>query len=252
MKKIADNFCGYLKVGDDKYTYYVSDNIVTLLPAQSDKRKIHESFDRICNRDIERPKYLFGEDNGGMIAILHNGKFSTSGMGFSPAIKFATPIIIKASSNAQGFFSMMTEPWEKFHAITFYGGNINALCDPGLAIQPPDVDQYLKYDGAREIRMRPWSDYTRSIDFRIGNEKVTLTFSIRQDGGINGIEHQGAYNLGNLNSFIRFSFENAQYFDRIQECYLIAKKLIAILTSQNNVYFEGYLSQKNSDDKYYE
>ena len=49
MKKIADNFCGYLKVGDDKYTYYVSDNIVTLLPAQSDKRKIYEFFDRICN-----------------------------------------------------------------------------------------------------------------------------------------------------------------------------------------------------------
>lgn len=252
MKKIAANFCGYLMVGDDKYTYYVSDNIVTLLPAQSDKRKIYESFDKICNRDIERPEYLFGEDNGGMIAILRNGKFSTSGMGFSPAIKFATPIIIKASGNAQGFFSMMTEPWEKFHAITFYGGNINALCDPGLAIQPLDVDQYLKYDGAREIRMRPWSDYTRSIDFRIGNEKVTLTFSIRQDGGTNGIEYQGAYNLGNLNSFIRFSFENAQYFDRIQECYLIAKKLIAILTSQNNVYFEGYLSQKNSDDKFFE
>ena len=37
MRKIADNFCGYLKVGDDKYTYYISDNIVTLLPAQSDK-----------------------------------------------------------------------------------------------------------------------------------------------------------------------------------------------------------------------
>lgn len=90
------------------------------------------------------------------------------------------------------------------------------------------------------------------LTLELGNEKVTLTFSIRQDGGINGIEHQDAYNLGNLNSFIRFSFENAQYFDRIQECYLIAKKLIAILTSQNNVYFEGYLSQKNSDDKYYE
>lgn len=100
MRKIADNFCGYLKVGDDKYTYYISDNIVTLLPAQSNNRKIYESFDRIRNRDIERPEYLFGEDNGGMIAILRNGKFSTSGMGFSPVIKFATPIIIKAIGNA--------------------------------------------------------------------------------------------------------------------------------------------------------
>lgn len=215
MRKIADNFCGYLKVGEDKYTYNVSDNIVTLLPAQSENKKIYESFDRIRNRGIDQQEYLFGEDNDGMIAILRNGKFSSSNMGFNPVIKFATPIIIKASGNAQGFFSMMTESWEKFHAITFYGGNINALCDPGLAIQPPDIDKYLKYDGAREIRMRPWGDYTRSIDFRIGNEKVTLTFSIRQDGGTNGVEHQGAYNLGDLNSFIRFSFENAQHFDRI-------------------------------------
>ena len=29
MKKISDNFCGYLKVGDDKCAYSVSNNIVT-------------------------------------------------------------------------------------------------------------------------------------------------------------------------------------------------------------------------------
>ena len=178
MRKIADDFCGYLTVGEDNYTYHILNNIVTLLPAQSEKSKIYESFDRIRNRDIDRPEYLFGEDNDGMIAILRNGKFSTGGMGFSPTIKFATPIIIKASGNAQGFFDMMKEPWYKFHAITFYGGNINALCDPGLALQPSDVHDYLKYDGASEIRMRPWNDYSRSIDFKIGNEKVTLTFSI--------------------------------------------------------------------------
>lgn len=252
MRKIADNFCGYLKAGDDTYTYNVLDNIVTLLPAQSEKRKIYESFDRIRTRDMDLPEYLFGEDYDGEVAILRNGKFGIGDMGFSPSIKFVTPIIIKARGNAEGFFSMMTEPWEKFHAITFYGGNINSLCDPGLAIQPPDADKFLKYDGAREIKMRPWNDYTRSIDFKIENEKVTLKFSIKQDKGANGIEHQGAYNLGNLNSFIRFSFEKAQHFDSIQKYYKIAKKLIAILTSQNNVFFEVSLSQKNSDGKYFE
>ena len=70
MRKIADNFCGYLKVGNDKYTYNVSSNIVTLLPAQSENRKIYESFNRICTRDVNPPEYLFGEDNDGMIAIL--------------------------------------------------------------------------------------------------------------------------------------------------------------------------------------
>lgn len=252
MRKIADNFCGYLKVGNDKYTYNVSSNIVTLLPAQSENRKIYESFNRICTRDVNPPEYLFGEDNDGMIAILRSGEFNTNNIVFSPAIKFATPIIIKAKGNAHGFFSMMTEPWEKFHAITFYGGNINALFDPGFAIQPPDADEYLKYDGIRKTKMRPWDDYTRSIDFKILNEKVTLTISVRRDAGTNDIRHQGGYNLGNLNSFIRFSFENAKHFNRIQEYYKIAKRLIAILTSQNNIFFEVYLSQKNSEGKYFE
>lgn len=251
MRKIADHFCGYLTIDEDKYTYNILNNIVTLLPAQSEKGKIYESFDRIRNRNIDRPGYLFGEDNDSMIAILCNGKFSTRGMGFSPIIKFTTSIIIKAYGNAQGFFNMMTEPWHKFHAITFYGGNINALCDPRVAIQPSDINEYLKYGGAREIRMRPWSDYTRSIDFRIGNEKVTLTFSIGQDRGTNDTGHQSAYNLGNLNSFIRLSFEDAQHFNMIQECYLLVKKLIAILTSQNNVYFDVYISQKNLDGKFF-
>ena len=39
MKKINENFCGYIKVADDTYTYNVSDNTVTLLPAQSDAKK---------------------------------------------------------------------------------------------------------------------------------------------------------------------------------------------------------------------
>ncbi len=78
-----------------------------------------------------------------------------------------------------------------------------------MAVKPSDTDEYLKYDREREIKMRPWKDYTRSIDFKIENEKVTLTCSIKQDEGINDIEHKGAYNLGSLNSFIRFSFENA-------------------------------------------
>lgn len=39
MKKINDNFCGYLKVKDNIYAYNVLKNIVTLLPAQSDRQK---------------------------------------------------------------------------------------------------------------------------------------------------------------------------------------------------------------------
>lgn len=252
MKIIDDNFCGYIWVGDDAYTYNVAENIVTLLPAQSDVEERYDTFHRIRSHNTGESEFLFGENNNSKIAILRNGKLATSPLRTNVSIRFATPIIIKACGNAQGFYNMLTEPWEKFHAITFYGGNINALCNPSLAIEPPDVDKYLKYDGAREIKMRPWSDYTRSVDFEIESEKITLTFSIGQTTETNNIESKGAYNLGKLDSFICFSFENAQEFEMIEKYYMIARKLVAILTSQNNVCFEEiYFSQRNFEQKYF-
>lgn len=252
MKKIDENFCGYIKVEGDTYTYNVSDNRVTLLPAQSDAQKRYDSLNRIKSHNTDIPEYLFGEDNNSMIAILRKGKFVTNPIGTNVAIRFATPIIIKAYGNTQGFFSMLTEDWCKFHAITFCGGNINALYIPNIAIEQPDISELLKYDGARTIKMRPWSDYTRTTEFQIENEKVTLTVSIGQTAETNNAENRGAYNLGKMYTFFRFSFENAQRFEKIEKYYIIVKKIVAILTSQNNVCFEEvYLSQRNSEQKYF-
>lgn len=97
-----------------------------MLPAQSDPQKRDDSLYRIKSHKTDTPEYLFGEDNNSMIAILRNGKFVTDPIGTNVAIRFATPIIIKACGNAEGFFNMLTEDWCKFHAITFCGGNINA------------------------------------------------------------------------------------------------------------------------------
>lgn len=252
MKKINENFCGYIKVEDDTYTYNVSDNIVTLLPAQSDVSKRYDSLYRIKSHNTDTPEYLFGEDEDSMIAILRKGKFVTNLIGTNVAIRFATPIIIKASGNAQGFFSKLTEDWCKFHAITFCGGNINALYTPDIAIEKPDISELLKYDGARTIKMRPWSDYTRTTEFQIENEKVTLIVSVGQTAETNSAENRGAYNLGKMYTFFRFSFENAQRFEKIEKYYIIVKKIVAILTAQNNVCFEEvYLSQRNSEQKYF-
>lgn len=252
MKKINENFCGYIKVEDDTYTYNVSDNIVTLLPAQSDAPKRYDSLYRIKSHNTDTPEYLFGEDGDSMIAILRKGKFVTNFIGTNVAIRFATPIIIKANGNAQGFFSMLTEDWCKFHAITFCGGNINALYTPDIAIEQPDISELLKYDGARIIKMRPWNDYTRTTEFQIENEKVTLTVSVGQTAETNNAENRGAYNFGKMYTFFRFSFENAQRFEKIEKYYIIVKKIVAILTSQNNVCFEEvYLSQRNSEQKYF-
>lgn len=141
MKKINDNFCGYIKVDNDIYTYNVSTNIVTLLPAQSDRINRHEAIEHIRSRNTDFPEYLFGEDENGMIAMLRKGKFATSFLGINTIVKFATPIIVKACGNAHGFFSMMTEEWNKFHAITFYGGNVNALYNFDFAIEFSEIDE---------------------------------------------------------------------------------------------------------------
>lgn len=100
--------------------------------------------------------------------------------------------------------------------------------------------------------MRPWSDYTRTTEFQIENEKVTLTVSVGQTAETNNAENRGAYNLGKMYTFFRFSFENAQRFEKIEKYYIIVKKIVAIMTAQNNVCFEEvYLSQRNSEQKYF-
>ena len=86
-------FCGYIKVEDDTYTYNVSDNIVTLLPAQSDPQKRDDSLYRIKSHKTDTPEYLFGEDNNSMIAILRNGNLLQILFGTNVAIRFATPIL---------------------------------------------------------------------------------------------------------------------------------------------------------------
>jgi len=255
MTKITDNFCGYLDVGDDTFAYNVSNHVVTLLPAQIEEAKRYEVLDRIRSRNIDASEYLFGvSDDNCRIAMLRNGKFSGDSFGLNSSIQFGTPIIIKASGNFGDFYNMLTESWDNFHAITFFGGNINALCNPQMAVQRSPLDEYKKMsssDGAREIKIRPWNDYTRSVDFEIEGEKATLTISVSQTGEANNSENMESYSLGELNSFIRFSFENAQGFDKIAKYYRVVKSLIAILTTQNNISFEVYLSQRNSDNQYF-
>lgn len=251
MTKIAESFNGYLNVGGDTFTYNVSNYIVTLLPAQSEETKKYEVFERICSRNIDLPEYLFGDDNNSKIAMLCNSKLNTGFLGINPSVQFATPIIIKASGNTANFFNMLTQDWDKFHSITFCGGNINSLCNPQMAVERPRLNESLKNDGAREIKIRPWSDYTRSIDFEIDGEKAILTISVSQTGEANNSDHMESYSLGELKSFMRFSFENAQDFDKIAKYYKVAKSLIAILTMRNNISFEVYVSQKNSDNQYF-
>ena len=146
----------------------------------------------MCSRDIDISEYLFGDDNNSKIAMLRNGRFKVGFLGINPSIQFVAPVIIKSSGNTADFYNMLTQDWDKFHAITFYGGNINAICNPQIAVEQPRFDEWLKNDGAREIKIRPWSDYTRTLDFEIDGEKVNMTISVLQTGATSNIDHMGA------------------------------------------------------------
>lgn len=253
MKKKNENSCGYLNVDNDVYTYYVSNGIVTLLPAQTNDEMRCSSVRRIRSRNTDSSEYLFGKDsNNTMIAMLRKGKFDEDIFGINSSVMFATPIIIKADGNTYNFISMLTDDWCKFHSITFYGGNLSALYDPSIAVRISDIADLINYNGERTIKILPWDEYTKTIEFQIFNEKVILTISVGQRAGNNNTEQQGAYTLGKMNSFFQFAFERAQGFEMVEKYYEIARKMVAILTAQNNVCFEEvYLCQRNSDQKYF-
>ena len=247
MKSIKDDFCGYLEIENNKYTYNISNDLVTVLPAQSESRRIYESFNCLMTHNTDAPEYFYGEDDNTKIAILCKGKFVTSPIGISVSAKFRTPIIVKSSGNADGFCNRLTAPWNKFHAITFYGGSINTIYDPVAAIEPMSYPEY--FDGIKEINLRSWNDYSYETFFQIEDKEITLILSIGLKNK-KGSENNGSCNLGELDSYIRFSFADEQGFEEIEKYYVIARKMVAILTQQNNVFFEEvYLSQRDSENK---
>lgn len=244
--KIADSFNGYLNIDGEAFAYNVSNQIVTLLPAQSDIRKRYEVTERIATRTVQLPEFLYGEDNSAQIAFMRTSDFYRSRFGFVPALSFSPPIIFKANGNADGYYKNLTEDWDRFHAITFVGGNINALYDPQIAIVQRQKNDILTRDGATEIKTRPWEDYTRTMVLTIDDQRVTLTLSVYQRGENHDKTRKESFVLGELSTFIRFTFENSQSFACVEKYYRIAHSLIALLTRQKNVGFETYLSQRNS------
>ena len=246
MMKITENFSGYVDIDGESFTYSYSNQIVTLLPARNDVSERYEVVDRTVHHDIELPEFIYGVDNNAQIAFMRTTAFSQS-HGFVPALMFSPPLIIKAAGNAKGYFDHLSDDWDKFHAITFWGGNINAICDPQRAFVQRQKDDPLPQDGATEIKTRPWNEYSLTEDFEINGQPVSLTVSVNQSGQNYDKTRNDAFVLGELNSFIRFSFENSQSLSCIKEYYMITKALVAFLTKQSNVSFEIYLSQRDEN-----
>ncbi len=245
MGKIPDKFSGYLNIGNDVLAYFISDSLVTMLPAQNNFKDTSDIFVKVTSQDIVAPEFLFGDYYGHKIAILRNDRFYYDILHLNHSIRFATPLIIMAAGNADGFYNNLTAEWNKFHAITFYGGNINPLFSPRIAID--HENDFVSANGVRGIKLRSWHDYTLSKKLELFNEKVEITVSVMQDNEKIGFVGIDGYNLGQLNSFIRFTFDNAQSFESIEKYYNVVKKLVSILTGESNITFGVYLSQKTPD-----
>ena len=249
MLKIDDNFSGYLKIEEDKFAFHISQSLVTLLPAESEQRKIQEVLTHIHSRNVDNPEFIFGYDGNRKIALERNTKFNMDLLQLSPIIRFRTPIIIKATGNTDWFESQLTAGWDRFHAITFWGGNINAVFPPVIARKHTSPERQTNVEGTIAIELHPSSYYTHSTEIEIDGTRATLTVSLSQTEGTSE-EHMNAYNI-ELRAFIRLSFKEAQHFDKIERCYQIVHSLIAILTAQNNIVFDVYLSQKGQDGLFY-
>ena len=246
MKSISDIFNGYINVGEDSFAYSFSDYYVTLLPAHDDSTARREIYERLRSRGEVASEFLYGNDDNKEIAMLCKGRIHTSYMGLQLKSSFFTPLVVQAYSNTYEFFKNLSIDWTQFHAITFWGGSLNAIYNPQIAVEKEEATNDPS-NGAREIKVRPWDDYTRKVDVVIDGEPATLTVSVMQDPGMHDKDQMGAYNLGLLNSFVRLAFDNPQNFGQIERCYVIVKKLVALLTGQNNIHLNLYLSQRNSD-----
>ena len=250
MLKIDDNFCGYLNIGDDKFAFNISKSLVTLLPAESDQKKIQEVLSHMRSYNTDDSEFIFGNDGNRMIALERNTKFNMDLLQLSPIIRFRTPIIIKAAGNTDYFRKQLTADWDHFHAITFWGGNLNAIFPPAIARKPTSSERQIDVEDTTAIELYSSSYYAHSTEIEIDGMGATLTVSLFQmEGTIE--ERMNAYNIGELSAFIRLSFKVAQHFDKIERYYRIIHSLIAILTAQNNIVFDVYLSQKRQDGSFY-
>ena len=250
MNKIPEKFSGYLNIDNDTLTYYVSDSLVTMLPAQSNIKDIHTVFGRVTSRNDVSSEFVFGDYSGHEVAILRKDKFYYDFWGQNRSIRFATPLIIMACGNCQGFYEGLAEDWKMFHAITFYGGNINAVFSPKIAVKPEHT--FPSDNGARGIEILPWDNYTFSKSFKLLNEQIDIIISVAQSDGNTENPVTNGYNLGKLNSFIQFTFKNAQGFERIEKYYNITKSLVAVLIGDNNISFDVSLKQRLSEKHFYQ
>ena len=251
MAKYTDNINGYIEAENDLFVFHITDQLVSMLPAERDPIGQNEAIKRLRNNYHKLPHYLLGTDEQYFkVAIFRNLDMEVrSSLSGYPSFCFYAPLIIRSGGNASEYYRNLPETWNKYHAISFYGGNINAIYNPAVSIIQPTWEEVASSSGIRDIKFRSYEEYTKSINCEIDGEKFEFSITVTQKGDRNDPEKMGAYNLGERNACIRLVFEKPQDFDTFPKYFNIIQKLVAILTRQNNVTFNAYLCQKRPDDK---
>lgn len=247
MTDISEEFVGYLTVRELTFAYSVSKHIVKLLPTCDNNESIMSSISQMYSYDLEFPQYLIGiDEHEHAIAFLLNQLDRDSNQ---RRIIFASPIIIKATGNTRYFHDTLLSKWQSFDAISFHGGNINAIYPPKIALQKPTVEEIdervTRADGANSIHIKPYEEYTHSVNVMFDNEPADLVISVMQDGKL---ADEFSNSLGMVQAFIRLSFKNSQSFIQVEPVYYVIKKLVSILTLQPNLGSSIVLFQRNGDN----
>lgn len=242
MHNIPDKFSGYLQISDSVFVYHASKAIITLLPAFQTRQEQYSCIKNLLQKKEKLPQFVYGSYRGYSVAFLLNSGITQTIM--DPSCCCVTSMIIKSAGNLINFYNQLSEPWNKFHAITFYGGNINFIHQPSDIIEN-NISNNDKY---REIKLKDSNKYTHNIKCNIENEDVELTISIQDTDEPQDNENKlKGISVENLNSFIRLSFTTPKDFNSIAKYANLIRKVISLLTLQSNVFCNIYLSQINKN-----
>lgn len=243
MNMIKDNFVGIMKFGgNQEYDAFfnVNGNRVKIVPlTQSCIDKIHKLN---CVDGKEQTNgvgewlYGFAEDNCS-VAILRKTHFDiriTSGVDMKIA-HFHSPLIVK-SSIAGKEIDLKT-----FDSIEFYGGVVDILHNPDLAIQ-------CRNGGT--IIFETSENYTKKYEVEIDKEQFEVIYSVSMEEL--KLELGKVPDLKNaIHSIIKFKFQSPKQLIEIEKYYNYAMSLFQFCTRRINVCSQIRLYKNNIESPIY-
>lgn len=253
MTKSTEEFSGYIDIGKDRFAYFVSKNWVTLQPAIQDKSEQLAAFERLRHYHNDSSEFFYGTDNVGKVALFRNSNIQigfsyNSNNGIIESSGFGTPLIIKSKS-----YNPDITDWTYFDAIKFIGGNINSLHPPMQAIKNITVRRNDSHN--QDISFCDDSEYSLKLPVVNDDGSELFIFSVSIETSIDtapSTRNFDCSSLGNINSYIRLSFNRRKKFNDIEKYFTLIKNLVSLLFGMSNVKFDVCLEQKNSCDEFVE